>query len=146
MSERCEDCEHPVKASELLDKAAQIVETDGWYQGEFYRPVKYEGEFETEYQEKDEAARKSAPCCQSGAISRAATGFAWLSFRERREFPENVIQAGRRAEGFMNEYVQEVLRFGAGSAVSWNDQPERTADEVAAALRGAAGMARAAGD
>lgn len=145
MSERCDDCQHEVKASEVLDKAATIVENDGWYQGEYYQGADYTlGE---DYDVQDERARQKNPCCQRGAISRAATGYAWVSYRERSEFPDGLFVAIKVADEYMNRYVHETLGFPKehGSAIAWNDESARSAVEVAAALRGAAALARSEG-
>lgn len=122
-----------MKPSDVLDKAAEIIIRDGWYQGEY---------FETPDDPADrDQANRTAPCCQAGAISRAAHGVAWLIGWDAVDRAES--HARYRAERYMRDYIR--ARYGTRSSVEWNDTVARDADEVVTALRGAAEEARRAG-
>lgn len=129
-----------MKPSEILDKAAEIIERDGWIQGKYYQTDRHNPK-------SDQAANEHGPCCQAGAISRAAYGTAWASYAERADNRE-AQEASSRADRYMRLYlVREGKAVGEhASPIEWNDRPNRTADEVTAALRGAAEMARTNGD
>lgn len=127
-----------MKASEALDKAADILLRDGWHQGHFfkYKPGSVSPMTDPE--------NKTAPCCQDGAIARAIWGYAFVSHLALgRE--ETVAEANlaRSAQGFMSKYVY--AHHGQTSPIHWNDQVGRKKKEVVAALRGAAELARAEG-
>lgn len=141
-----------MKPSEILDNAANILLRDGWHQGMYYEEVNYTGGTAEDYQAASKAANQTAPCCQAGAITRAAFGYAWVGFpkpnelatlHDRRERDAAVA----KANGYMRDLV---FSLGEGeeytSTVAWNDAPGRTKDEVVAALRAAAERARAAGE
>lgn len=131
-----------MKASEVLDKAADIVVRDGWIQGQYYREADLVGVGDDDgYLERDAEAKKSAPCCQAGAVCRALFGVAWRPYGMG---DYNAQLARGRAEFFMQRYVKDV--FGADSAIEWNDRATTTAEDVTAALRGAAELAREAGE
>src|SRR5688500_1996049 len=121
-----------MKPSEVLDAAANIVIRDGWNQGTYYR---------TENPEWNEEEAKSAPCCQAGAVNRAALGYAWGPMGA---IDQRGLEARDKADSYMREYVSSEL--GQGSPIAWNDCPTTTADDVIAALRGAAARAREAGE
>lgn len=124
--------------SEILDRAADIIVRDGWIQGSYYRPAEYDYEFDDEVnRQRDIKAAATAPCCQAGAIARAAHGVAW----QPTPFPAlTLIEARVKAEGYMQ------LHLGVTSAICWNDEAGRTAEEVVEALRCAAALARREGE
>jgi len=135
-----------MKPSEVLDRAADIIIRDGWLQGHYYLEVDWE-DCADDRAELDRKARESAPCCQAGAISRAAYGVAWRSAWRRLDERVSEAQkfAAAKAEGYMQQYVREVLGSRV-SSIAWNDAPDTTAEDVIDALRGAAGLARASGE
>jgi len=107
-----------VRISETLYKAADHIEQNGWYQGYFWpRP---DIGWEPPYVDGD-------PCCALGAIA----------------VVEDVNPHGVDTEAM--KYVAEHVGLGTASFADWNDDPDRTKDEVLVALRGAAERAERAG-
>lgn len=132
-----------MKASEVLDSAANILLRDGWNQGAFYVTPKYDPEVEYSVNEAyDNKAARTAPCCQDGATARAAYGTSWPM--DTCNYADDLVEARRKATAFMNAYVKGV--HGFASAIEWNDLPTTTKEDVVAALRGAADNAREAGE
>jgi len=129
-----------MKPSEVLDKAADIIIRDGWMQGDFYLTTNGSGRY------WDEQEAKSAPCCQFGAINRAVWGYAWAPSRVAEQWGGPNMWVAAKAEGYINRYVQENLGLLGIGAVHWNDEDGRTAEEVVAALRAAAELARQEGE
>lgn len=127
-----------MKASEALDKAADILLRDGWYQGQFFRYLRGDSN------PMIAPENKTAPCCQDGAINRAVYGLAFPSMqalgREETVAEAKLVKA---AATYMGKYVY--AHHGQTSAIHWNDQAGRKKKEVVAALRGAAELARAEG-
>lgn len=98
--------------SEILLKAADLIEQKGWTQGAYARS----GEFEVS------SLHREATCyCTIGAII-CATG-------EARMLGRGVVD-GTKARLF--------AMIGDHDIVSWNDTPGRTKEEVVEALRRAA--------
>jgi hypothetical protein len=130
------------KPSEILDSAAEIIERDGWYQGKYF---KYDDESPKLDVAKEE--NRTAPCCQAGAISRAVWGVAW---RVRNSFPaEGDVErweAHQKAEDYTRRMTRTLTDHVEGSPIAYNDHPDRTARDVTDMLRGAAALARAAGE
>lgn len=126
--------EIPLKPSEVLDNAANIILRDGWHASDYYKaPLDCTPE-------EDRELAKTAPCCQAGAIVRATTGSAWSAGPTPPEVA--ALQAG--ADEYMRKYILRV--HGVRRPIAWNDQAGRTKEEVVAALRGAAEDARRAGE
>ena len=137
-----------MKPSEVLDGAANILLRDGWLQGAYYASPSLAGgdRSEEEYERLrlvDLEANRSAPCCQAGAISRAAYGYAWL-VADAGPPTLGASEARSKADFYMSQHLKRAL--GVNSPICWNDDSGRTVDEVVAALRGAAESARAAGE
>lgn len=99
-----------------LRAAAEVLRRDGWTQGGYF---------------------DGRRCCQAGALLR-------------------VIEPGAKRTGELSEHGHErwwhaqavidalVIPGGyGGTAIEWNDEPDRTADEVIAALLAAADAAEA---
>lgn len=137
--------------SEILDNAANIILRDGWHQGTYYKePVLVTDSDEDEtLREAGEVADKTAPCCQEGAINRATIGYAWLSSERRRTASHEDTRARDEAVRWMRRHLNATSSIDGDqvrSAVSWNDHPDRTVEEVVEALRGAAELARSRGE
>lgn len=99
-----------------LRNAADVIERDGWHQGAYFQP---------------EDGNGSGGCrvCASGAINTAVHGFAWPP----------IFDTSERERADAAWYAASTFADGPwGSIVLWNDEPGRTAEEVIAALRGAA--------
>ncbi len=121
-----------MKPSEILDQAANTLLRDGWYQGEYYKD------------DGTSAANRSGPCCQEGAISRAAFGYAYVDYLNSvRDQSEALRKAQDDASRYMRNFV---CQDGHRSSIDFNDAPGRTREEVVNALRGAAAYARLAGE
>jgi len=101
--------------ADVLDRAADRIERDGWWQGDYYEGADldiYAG-----------ATLRLAPrpCCLTGAL--------WAESGD--------AHAAMDVVSIIGDYV------GNDLPAVWNDAPERTQAEVVAALRGAAAEERA---
>jgi hypothetical protein len=108
--------------ADILDRAADHIDTVGWHQGEVYDP----------YQRPDKPTSECRVCAL-GAINVALHGSP--------QFP-----LGPKAEGALDAhgvaaYVERRLDYDDELA-TWNDMEGRTQDEVTAALREAAAELR----
>lgn len=122
--------------SEVLDKAAGVIERNGWHQGEFYQAG---------------SAPEPNLCkvCAGGAINVAG------GEDPDREYAEGSVRAARQAfaERIDPETVAEALRVDGylerdeliELIGGWNDQDHRTAEQVVAELRAAAAAEREVG-
>jgi hypothetical protein len=91
--------------------AADYIEQRGHYKGQYFKRGVY-----------DYAGSIFPPACLVGAMMAAVhidTG----------DEPPPIVNRG---ENYMNDYL------GVNDCTTWNDRPERTAEEVITALRGAA--------
>lgn len=103
-----------MKASEILSKAADLIEPDGaWIQGKY----------STTYSGEDVSSNSPAACrfCAWGAIERAA---------------------GRHYDDAEETAIRTLYEFLGGDIEAWNDVESRTQAEVVAAMRQAASLAR----
>jgi hypothetical protein len=123
-----------LKPSEVLDRAADLIEPEGaWTQfiaaaeAPLADPDDVPTDEDGDIIEPDETAPEMRCWCATGAIWKAAN---------LGPFP-----AAPMAEA-ATDFVRQVVGY---SVTSWNDAPERTQAEVVAALRKAADLARADG-
>lgn len=94
---------------EVLDAAADLLERDGWTQGQMYGDGRR---------------------CMVGAMLSATTGIEYtVGASDFTEDQRNVYREGHGA-------VEELL--GTPTLTNWNDKPERTQEEVVQVLRDAA--------
>ena len=105
--------------AETLDKAADHIDTYRWWQGGF----------SPWHQRKD----PKAACCAGGAINVVLVGSpggppVWTLAVER---PYRALIAHLDLDALADEEVAETVG-------RWNDHPDRTAEEVTAALRACA--------
>lgn len=130
-----------MKISDTLSKAADILERDGWLQGAYYKEPEVVYAYPELDPAADEEARRTAPCCQRGAISRAVFGSAYVvsAYGSPVGYGSDFYAAFR----YFDEYM--MYERGVEGTVAWNDAPGRTKGEVVEALRGAAGKARGEG-
>ena len=105
-----------VSTADILDAAADIVEHNGWNQGDYYRP-------EGGKQPQD------CPVDTTGALNLALGA----------DTPSHDIQPDSPAEVALMKYL------GIEYVPGWNDAPDRTAEQVIAALRSAAAAERERG-
>ena len=132
--------------SEILDNAANILLRDGWWQGTYYKEPDLVVDTDEDMLAISRTADQTAPCCQEGAINRAAIGYAWFSSERRRTASQEDTRARDEAVRWMRRYVEEQSAGTWRSPVAWNDESDRTVDEVVEALRGAAELARNHGE
>jgi len=104
----------------ILDKAADIIERNGWRQGP--RPEAAPKKRADQYPVDAWDALVLAAC-------KATTA------RSNKEL-QLVIPAGRALARFLR--LSSIATPGAWTIPDWNDHPGRTAEQVIAALRGAA--------
>ncbi|MFF2852600.1 hypothetical protein ACFVT5_40865 [Streptomyces sp. NPDC058001] len=109
-----------LKIAEILDRAADHIESVGWFQGELYDRY-------------TDPSRPLAACrvCALGAINVALHGSP--------QFP-----VGRTLGGVDAHEVAEYVERGFENTelASWNDESGRTQDDVTAAFRGTAAELR----
>jgi hypothetical protein len=95
---------------EILTKAAGVIETRGWFQGDYIPPG---------------GDRAICPVCVLAALNVAA-GFP----------PDGDPNAGSDVTGPAADAAGELVDWLSGLSVdTWNDAPERTKEEVTTALR-----------
>jgi hypothetical protein len=99
-----------------LRAAADIIERNGWHQGNYFLP-------------DDPKPPQECRVCALGAIHVAIHGQPWSPMFDS-EQEDRTLKAFAAASRFVDGPW--------GSLVGWNDEPDRTAEEVIAALRGAA--------
>lgn len=116
--------EQALETADLLERAANRIERYGHCKDLYYTGG-------------DEAYPFTAPSCARGAI-RLSAGFD--PYGENAFPPAEVYDA----EAWLSRLLWDRGDARLRSVTAWNDMPERTADEVVAALRFAARKARAA--
>lgn len=102
-----------MKTSEVLRKAADEIRRRGWCQGEFMPP---------------DANPDDCPVCAWGAVNVA----------ENDDPREWYVKDGPGEESAALEYLQKAYRDEFRSVPAWNDDPERTVEEVLDAFTRAA--------
>lgn len=121
-----------LKVSEILDKAADVIERNGLADGQWYRPVGNKSPLD-------------CPVCAGGALAVAAGFFpTYASDNEPTgAFANAVGVLAERLGVFKEQYrtAQAVLLYGIAP---WNDA-DRTAEEVVRELRAAAEQERGLG-
>ncbi|MGW0682914.1 DUF6197 family protein [Streptomyces sp. NPDC002754] len=123
---------------QVCAQAAEIIQRDGWYQGDFYdepettrRPDETTEEYIARQAYEDWLAETSAPVCAMGAIRRAVTGGSVMN-----------LPVGSDRMLVLN--AADLLAGSVGSLATrldipaWNDAPERSAEDVILALKRAA--------
>lgn len=94
--------------------AADVIERNGLHKGSYYKV-------------DDPTPPEKSPVCSAGAINVAVHGYPWA--------PTYNSEADCRS---MAAFYAVSTHVNAASVALWNDEPFRTAEEVIAALRGAA--------
>jgi hypothetical protein len=140
----------PMRPSEILDKAADIVERNGWTKGEWYRPVEM-GPDESGADGGD-VPENECPVCAGAAINLALKYLP--DYQHDDDFmDENAEMAFTALAARVDHEVRQDVETGRpllahhllDAVTSWNDRHDRTADEVVAELRAAAASEREAG-
>lgn len=108
------------ETADILDAAANVIRENGWWQT-FY------------YDLGADMPLRDRPCCARGAINLAANG----------RHPGRLSNAGQDALGALERYLNIGGEY-PDSVADWNDAPDRTAEQVIAALEGAARAEREA--
>lgn len=113
--------------SEILDKAADVIERNGWTQGDWY-DVDARGD------------SRECPVCALGAINVAGGSLP-------DEFPDGPRRAAALVLADRLGVLEDALSYGLSNTVGrdWNDVAGRTAEEVVAELRAAVASEREAG-
>lgn len=105
-----------MSTADTLDEAADIIERNGWTQGDYHRP-------------DGSKPPRDWPVDTTGALNLALGA----------DTPSHDIQPDSSAEVALMRYL------GIEYVPGWNDAEGRTVEEVIAALRGAAAAEREAG-
>ncbi|MGW6255445.1 DUF6197 family protein [Streptomyces sp. NPDC055085] len=106
---------------ELLLAAIDIIQRDGWHQGDLYKPpATWKANC---WREACDEAARTAPTCAMGALFRAAHGTSrWV------DLTDSALGAVSLLQGHL----------GTPMIPHWNDAPERTAEDVILAMKRAA--------
>lgn len=124
-----------MKTSEILDKAADVIDRNGWIKGDWYEP------------EERGDAPEDCPVCAGAAINIA------LEYAPDFDHDDVDVDDGAAADAF-SALLRQVVFETRGAPTPrnliqdiayWNDEDERTEDQVLAALRAAAEAERSAG-
>ena len=116
--------------ADILDKALTVIEARGWHRGYFF---------------DDEQREEGTPIgecrvCAVGAINTAVCGYPTLACREGENFGE-IADLAFAAE---NAVARHLGATNDPRAVArWNDELQRTQDDVAQAIRDTAAELRA---
>jgi len=105
------------ETADVLDEAANIIERNGWTQGDYHRP-------------DGSKSPRDCPVDTTGALNLALGA----------DTPSHDIRPDSPAEVALMRYL------GIEYVPGWNDEEGRTVEEVIAALRGAAAAERGAGE
>lgn len=109
---------------EILSGAIEVIERDGWFQGNIFQYPDALGP--EEYVE----ASKKAPVCSIGAIYRAAYG---------RCLEINFTEAGEELCASVGVAMNKLKRtLGIDGIAHWNDDPARSKEDVILAMKQAA--------
>lgn len=120
----------PVKTSTVLTRAAKWIQENGWTQHSYFKygngrtPKRQDGESWTAYTER--LRERGCKACALGAIYMGITG------------AEDDHQLERR----FSEAASYTERVAGIWPADWNDEVERTKEEVVAGLKEAAKAAR----
>lgn len=113
-----------MRTSTVLDFAADVIERRGW-------AGKKEAEEHDDPNSYDPWGLEGGPVCIEGAI---------IAVLGRGEFQTTYSVTKCDAYKAVHQYLD---LFPGSRLFNWNDRPERTQEEVVAALRGAAAVERA---
>lgn len=111
------------EVADILDKAADHLNRVGWMQGYLYDEVQAE-----------EKARQDCPACAVGAINTVVYGTPSYPIYE-----QQIRDTAVAAETVLAEH----LGLGILTIPQWNDDAERTAEQVVQAFRDTAASLRA---
>lgn len=113
-----------IAIADVLDKAAAVIDRNGWTQGDLY-----------DMAQGEDRPAQDCRVCAIGAINTAVYGDPMYPVRS-----SQLSTPGEHAVDLMRDH----LRLGSMKLAVWNDTPGRTADEVTRAMREtAAGLRKA---
>lgn len=102
---------YPTDPADILEAAADLLETKGWTKGAYHRDMYNESD--------DDDGQHAASYCAAGAIRRVTGCYDFT--RARRE---SFVNRATDIEKMLAREVGELTLPG------WNDKPERKRDEV----------------
>lgn len=114
-------------ARELLGKALEIIERDGWHQGQYFddreaEDAYYENRISYgELKQLMEELARTAPVCSLGALARAQTGKASLRLRG------DLVDA--------KKLLKEQIPERWANIAAWNDDKNTTLEDVKLAFK-----------
>lgn len=131
-----------MEPKEVLHKAREIIERDGWTQGELYdteaarerfaAALAFDGEAEARFTAECEESAKRGRVCAIGAVRRAVWGTASPSAME--------TDARYGAVGLALKLLRNELGLAGEELIpEWNDAPNTTREDVLLAFKRAAG-------
>ena len=103
--------------ADVLDEAAAVIRRNGWHQGYFFRG-------------RDHGRPENCAVCTMGAINIAIFGKPVVSDLQQ---TAEQSQLGHDSYVAVEQFVNTAMGLGG-----WNDESDRTVEEVLAALEGAA--------
>ncbi|QDM56487.1 hypothetical protein PP996_gp61 [Gordonia phage SheckWes] len=117
----------------VFDKAAEVLEKDGWCQGDLHDVLHYYG---------TEQVTGTTRHCALGAIDVAVLGPRAMNLHEEGKVPTGSHDARNQAMKYLTQYLEEHFLpparsnlNGMSSIPEWNDAEGRTAQEVIDFLR-----------
>lgn len=113
-----------VKAKDVFTKAVSVLDELGWAQGQ------YGGRVSVWFYRLE-----NQPCCVVGAVHQAAED---LTGKTDLAFYGSILPMRKQLEAMTPPLPGGTPGYEIKSITSWNDQPERTVDEVKALLLKAA--------
>lgn len=115
-----------MKTSEILDRAADLIERNGWTRDEWYKRRRAEDP-------------RDCPVCAGGALDAAAG-----CDPGEPEYSPALIAAIGAFAARVDPAFDPAAAYGYGTVANWNDAPGRTAEDVVRELRAAAATEREA--
>lgn len=116
--------------ADVLDKAATVIETNGWHRGYLYDEDRYE----------EGTALRDCPVCALGAINAAVCGSPLLGITGEHD----IYSAIALADAAANAVARHLNVAASPREVAWwNDELHRKQDDVVQAFRDTAANLRA---
>lgn len=121
---------------ELIEKGIEIIERDGWHQGDLYdRPSWVKGDTMEAYGTRVSKAARTAPVCGIGSLYRAALGTCATKDVADLERNANGTVLGEAVRMLHQQVVDNGFNNGFGA---FNDQPTTTKEDVVLTMKKAA--------
>lgn len=130
---------------ELIEKGIEVIQRDGWHQGDLYKragdgiPKTICSDEFAEWAKRDREAAQTAPVCAIGSLYRAATGFAGSCYTGDASKPSIdtlITQAANLLEESLRKTVPGESAFA--HVAEFNDANTTTVEDVIQIMKEAA--------